>query len=521
MSLLSKGEIQKLYRWTDAIAKLPLEICQNITQHLAFQEVFAAQRVSTIWQNKFGSPELTRPLLGRRCEKWDTTLASDMPDGQSIGTQIAQKAKYVTAYRTGKAFSMWHCKWDFRISPKLSRSVAYFDGILAFITKQNKIHVRDLDSGKSELFTPEIPEDRLRSVGVSSFIVAAITESGVCHIWELEAKKLHSIRVPVPPHPSQRMISQALIVANNTVLIQHDVDAAHPFNFILTAWRLNADIAAHARITIPTRSSAIWLSRGSLKIMLNSAGDSILYCNKCRDNKGMLGFQFVRLSVFGELQEDNFLQLPYSVDHYAEANISVPTDGQIVFWTFVSQQHIRIWGSAKQENKLEVISVVYDPITHGLLTKRVLLSSDDNIGPGEYTEDERSPITKVKYNVFFWKDTAYYRTFRYTNHQMSSVLKVIDFNNATCRDADMGTMPGAASHAISNHKGCEDSHFTEAFSWLHSVFMGDGKYLINFNLRECRVWCFDKNVTMADQDLEYKIRMNEERGVRLGQRTEA
>lgn len=53
--------------------------------------------------------------------------------------------------------------------------------------------------------------------------------------------------------------------------------------------------------------------------------------------------------------------------------------------------------------------------------------------------------------------------------------------------------------------------------WDSSNFKGDERYLINYSYDEFGVWCFDKDITMAGQDLEYKVRMSEARQARLEQ----
>ncbi len=40
-------------------------------------------------------------------------------------------------------------------------------------------------------------------------------------------------------------------------------------------------------------------------------------------------------------------------------------------------------------------------------------------------------------------------------------------------------------------------------------FTGDDRYLINYNEAWYQVWCFDKIVTLVDEDLSYKKRMQD------------
>lgn len=45
--------------------------------------------------------------------------------------------------------------------------------------------------------------------------------------------------------------------------------------------------------------------------------------------------------------------------------------------------------------------------------------------------------------------------------------------------------------------------------WLLSRFLGDEKFLIQCSRQEFRIWCFDKNLKMAGEDMEYKRMMGE------------
>lgn len=83
-----------------------------------------------------------------------------MTAGEPSRALIAQKAEEVTAYRAGRAFSMRRCKWSLPSTTKLSTAVAYFDGILAWITENHQIRVIHLESGDDESFKPTFPTSR-------------------------------------------------------------------------------------------------------------------------------------------------------------------------------------------------------------------------------------------------------------------------------------------------------------------------------------------------------------------------
>lgn len=40
--------------------------------------------------------------------------------------------------------------------------------------------------------------------------------------------------------------------------------------------------------------------------------------------------------------------------------------------------------------------------------------------------------------------------------------------------------------------------------WLSSKFLGDGRFLINFNNKEFRIWGFEKHTPIGGEDMRYK-----------------
>ncbi|KAK4695186.1 hypothetical protein P7C71_g2525, partial [Lecanoromycetidae sp. Uapishka_2] len=524
VGLLSRAEIRKLRELTDAIgyrydvvAKFPLEVCQSIAKYLPLQDVFAIQRVSSTWHNKFSSPELTGSLLRQWHGKGAGMLALPTSDGIPTNALIAQKAEEMTAYRMGRAFTTRRHNWTLSSSSKTLTAVAYFDGILAWITQSHQIQVRYLESGNTITFMNTFPHEYLRCIGVSRSIVAASSESGCCYVWELESKKLHTfdIKDDRPPPQIQQAIGQRLVVSKNTVVIQHDVSIMQTTETRYMVWKLKAKKSMYLIVELPQLPLLPWSHHNDVKIVLSPNGDKLLYCRKMK-RAGELHLVFAHFSCFGVPRGHKALCIPDPGGHCARVDMHVPTESAVVIWTFVSLEHVAPSEVELTQgtNKLRITSVVYDTINDDILVKKALIPNVDALGPGE-TIDNGTWFNTHIHNIFFWKGIAYYRIRRYIGNKVYSVLKVMNFQQLSSRDAEMDNWDDA--HPCGSPIGQErvERVLENAMAWDTSNFNGDDRFLINYTQKECRVWSFDKNVTMVGQDLECKMRMDVARQARL------
>lgn len=350
-------------------------------------------------------------------------------------------------------------------------------------------------------------------IGVSASLVVVTSGSGICYVWELYSKILHPLRISDSPIPTEKITIQALGVSQNTLVIRCDVTILDPLNVEITTWELKSKIPVHFYVSIPRPPSSAFLYVDTYTILLNPAGDTILCYNMNDPSRGS-NLHFTRLSLTGEVLDKTNLGMPHPGGvYYTEATTSVPTDGPIVFWTWVSRLHVvpvKV-GSNKPKVDLKITSVVYDTVSIEIPIKESWIHTEDEIGPGQYI-DESGSFTTHDYSMFFWNDVAYYRAPRYIDGETQSIPKVIEFNRTACSDAevdDVFVTFGTDSSNVIGGVERVDPRFKKSMAWGKSNFTGDDRYLINYNEDWYQVWCFDKTVTLIDEDLRYKKRMQD------------
>ena len=522
LKLPVKIEARALRPWTkcskigvDALHALPLEICQNIAQHLDIPEIFPAQRVSKHWLRTFGSSELVWPLLKTRFHEWNDILASPVIEDLSGAAFAARKAEQLTAYRTGRAFSMRHGTWSLGSSVRDARGfspIAYFGGLLAWITEENDVRLLDLESGKEKRFVSKRHSARMEHIGVSSSLVAAVNdlEHSTCHIWELDCEKTYTLALP--RLPSIRQLS----VAQKTVVVSHENPYVNLSEIGFTVWRLGFGASVEIRSRLDEWLHINRLSIKGAVVMLNPAGDTIYHFTEAEHTDGF-AFRFISLSITGEIKKTSFLRMPAPSNKLAEVSISVPTDGQFVVWTYVSIEDVipRKIGSVMPQTNLHITSVVYKPLSDNFCFKKAMIPTQYAYGPGEFMDSVMGFSETQEYGIFFWKDVCYYLTRRYVNNSVHSVLKVIDFAKLASMDAPMHGPPDPEPLEYGDGQKRGNYKYGKAIAWDASIFRGDDKFLIHYNQWAFRVWCFEKNVSMVGEDPYHKEYMARAREIRL------
>ncbi|KAI4235964.1 MAG: hypothetical protein LQ349_002839 [Xanthoria aureola] len=178
------GHVQSLYLYFDIIGNLPIEILGLIFQHLELYQAFQLRRVSKRWQQILSAPDLIENLL----HPWDALgkVHLRMPPDISVEAALALKAEHVDAFRTGNPFSMVQGEWE--VAPGnggYPLMVSYSHGRLAWLDHSDRtLHVRNLEDGQEISCTPP-DRARIDMLGLSSEIVAAITFSGKCYAWNI------------------------------------------------------------------------------------------------------------------------------------------------------------------------------------------------------------------------------------------------------------------------------------------------------------------------------------------------
>lgn len=200
----------------DIIGSLPTEILCLVFMNLDIYQIFQLRRVSKRWLAALSAPQIVQSML---CP-WFSMGPVDlqMPLNLSYEESLAIKAEHVDAFKTGNPFSILQGTWTSKPAPRRPkmniRNVEYSHGRLAWLTAQ-QLHVRTLASGQELLYGP-FSGEKIQFVRLSPDIVAAVTFSGNCYVWEHAKDDPHVIRLPSGWFMSLAVFGKSLAVVTGT-----------------------------------------------------------------------------------------------------------------------------------------------------------------------------------------------------------------------------------------------------------------------------------------------------------------
>lgn len=481
----------------DVVGKLPLELSQMIAQYVPLRENFVAQRVSHQWSHIFTSPQTLQPLMqhwyGDNVTTWDQTLR--MPYELLSIAKTALLAEHMEAYRTGKAFSYRTGKWNVHPLNRAITHVAYADGVLAWIdTRAGRCCSLHIESGLERHSGPFL--DVAKHIAVSASVIAFTTLSDQCYVWELANTEVYLLP------PVTHVV--AFAVFNNTIAIVHVLNwLEFSPQLKLTIWDTKDQKSRSYTLSWHSRMEAVSYNP---RVAFSHDGKTIVFFEYETSSRQNL-FYFTCVGVDGKFQKESLLAVPHS-DVFrnptrSAVDRSVLADGCTVVWV------IEEFGKAAMEasvNRLTCTRVLYDSRQGELMVSETRIARTQTM-----------PIAMG--SPFFWKDVVYFRALtrsefrgfhenwpRINYDKVSTVLHTLDINEGTCREAEMGIV----AERMIQDSGDSDRHLTDGNNmWLSSKILGDEKFLIQCSHQEFRIWCFDKNLKMAGEHMEYKKMMHE------------
>ena len=471
----------------DIIGNLPLEINMMIFQHLHLYQVFQARRVARKWTQILSSLKILDPLL----HQWDLMgeTALRIPEGLSTQAMRSLKAEHIDAYRTGLAFSKMSHTWD-QPHELIPGTISYTGGTVAWVsTTWRAISVFIFESGALSAFVPSNREQVI-SMTLSSRMVAVTTASGFCYVWEITGRP-YSFRLPNVIHNSLVSSGKTLAVLHSSLPSSRD---RAPLRDFVATWNLDTQ-RSHSfsaavrqdRITDMCNEN----SQGLTKIMVSKCEQSVLLFELVIDDPGAI--YFIRRGLDGHVQSSGYLTMPtncfYSME-YGEQRLS--SDARFpTIWSYVSQLKIEAsWSRPTVDEPGEpsdLVRVLYDPDQDCLRCEHHFIQLVQS------KFDDRPNIE----NIFFWKDVAYYRA-----DCSEAGLRIIDLKDDKCRAANMGWHTSADFERFNYYDKNTGDHRNPFKS--RPLLFGDETYLVNVFSDGFVAWCFDKNITMANKDEEYR-----------------
>ena len=473
----------------DIIAELPLEISQKILSYLPLVQCFRAQRVSRRWHKLLSSPQTIDSLLRWWYPGPETDLC--IPNDLSVEETMNLKAEHIDAFRTGHPFSKSTVNGvsDYLHAPLITR-IAYARGILAWINPDpsdritRSIEILDLETHLRRHF---IAEDRtsFHTIAMSPSIIAALDLAGRCHVWDLDhSNKEYLLRLPSAGYDRMEASGPALAIASSG---QDTDEKIQVFTWSLQTKKTKS-------FPIPLHPVQSGLSR-EWKIVLDSKGESLFLFQwivskryGASDSQRNLydDFYFTRTSLDGQICAQGRSESLPSMDtdtsnyEYRSTKIStIKVNDPLTLWLFFGSpysyremlsQYDRY---ASDTRPLKMIRISFNfERTSFEVEKREFANPGDSYN--------RFVIPLIWKDVIYWGDPA------------DAGTRIFDFKECTCEKTKLASNLPFSIRESDLRNGRK--HIT----------LGDETFLVHVGPRGWRVWCFDKNIQLANEDLDYR-----------------
>ena len=487
----------------DIIGNSPIEINAIIFQHLQIYQLFQAQRVSRTWKWILSSPEILDPPL----EDWDSMGETPLrlPKGLTPQAIRSLKAEHVDAYRTGLPFSMMARTLVPEPNSKRVR-VAYSDGIIAWIDQTERmVSVLLLESGAEYSYVSPNRE-LMTCITLSSSMVAVLTLSGICYVWEIPTGHAHFFRLPNILWDYSNVFGTFFVSSGSTLAILHSSRVTEEY---LTTWNLETRKSYHFPAIVHQGEDLPddfpQMHTSEKRVLISDSGQSIVLFEHIYDQPTD-ETRFTRLTLDGRFQASGFMECPSiscSRERFEHGRPLSCIKTSIV-WTYrqfhpdepLDNPAQRLEGNA-YDDILDLLHIVYDPKQDRLRLKRDFARIHDAL-----SIHSSLPWTT---DHFFWKDVLYFH-----QHSAESGLQTIDLRNDKRSVARMDWYTPSNFQRGNRYDQKRDderdvSDDLELYGMnCYPCIFGDGTYLIRAFESGFVACCFDKNITMVNEDQGYR-----------------
>ena len=465
----------------DIIAELPLEIIQKIFLYLPLHQCFKAQRVSRRWREVLSAPQTIECLIQWWYPRGETDLC--IPNHLSPEATLNLKAEHIDAFRTGHPFS----KSNLDGMPDRMDGIVYAHGVLAWINLDPSSHVgRSIEmlDLKTHLRRRLMSEDRslFRTIAISSSIIAALDLMGRCHVWDIN-------------HPDKNFLLQLpsaryyRIVASGPALA---IASDHG--------RRGIEVLTWSSRTMITHSFPLplHLAPASLrewKIVLNPNGESLflfqIISSKRYGASGtrrdLYALYFTHTSLDGQVcaqGQSEWLSSIYRAsedfDDSTTMNGVAEFNNPATLWLF---------------NRISPCPE-HDYRTYDLIMIRICFNFEQaSFEVEEKVFTSTGWVKDCRVWPYIWKDVMCW------GDPADECTRIIDFKESTCEQTKL----------VSNSSLYRRKSNVERPSKVNlepneeEMCLGDETFLVHVDRSGCwKVWCFDKNIQMPNEDLGYR-----------------
>ncbi|KAL6714358.1 hypothetical protein ACLMJK_007781 [Lecanora helva] len=430
----------------DIVAGLPPEIVATIFHYLPLHQVFSARRVSSSWSWKLSSVQLIDGLL----KSWfpNDQVSLRIPEGLSSQAVPALKAEHVDAYRNGNPFSTSTLPTPGISYPDMY-AVAYRDGVLAWLTFQCiEMRIYWIESGEQITRTID-GAYRPSEIAVTSQLVCIRTGTDKFQVWKLPSMEMME---PWSLKPSQDRIN-SLDASGTTLAILYDLSARAP-EVDMAIWDVD-DEPIHLKARIQEEFALT-----DVQIMADDASKSVILLERAQIGGSAF---FTRFDTKGSVLAKGSINNLYD-SLYIRSHLPMPinVNGSATVW-ILYKEHSPHYPE-------------YDTSRPALSIRRVFF----NLTKNEFSLATARICTEAEDRMFIiylvWKDCVYCQ-------DSGSIWYIIDLKERKIEPVHLGRF-----------SRCTESHW--------KILYGDETYIIWAHNDEIKIWNFDKNIKIANQDWE-------------------
>lgn len=448
----------------DILGKLPIELVQEITSYLPLSESFRAMRVCHDWFDVLTSPLIVQSQVRFWFPKAETLLR--IPDHLSAKAVATLKAEHIDAFRNGRPFSRLHVNWQSR-RDATSAHWAYGDGMVAWLPpRPSRCKIYHIKKGLQKSWSVDTASS-VALLGLSASIIAVVLDSGLCYVWKLSPSSGFPTGIRLSPSLLSHRV-QTLVVSGPTLAVLYDTGDVS--EVLITIWSLEGE-SVHHRVKLQRQiSEALAMSPIvdiERKLLVDNALQSVVIFERVKDSRTEV-ICYTRFNLAAVVVAQGHLERGFDRGFICDIYdlVSPLTNGCTTMWSSF-EKRVDLISSTIYAPATKMTRVIYD-----MNNERLRLEEDELP-----INNHQSRSRLFDGGNYVFKDVMFCQN-------PSGRRQVIDMKNEILKDAATGWGWGRGRQ--------------------NSVLCGDETFLVEMSNAGFSVWCFDKNVAMANEDSNYK-----------------
>ena len=458
---------RRLHLTCDIVGELPTELSEQVMLHLPLYQCYQARRVSKRWNKVLSSDHLIKQIVDSQSLALQHVQSSYHND-----TDLTSISQNLDAYLRCYPFSMMNQHILYEETWRYATHVAYAQSNLVWIDAddQRSLKILNLASGfRDTLTTPN--RAKLDEVAVSSTIAVALCSSAKCHIWILSAS----------PETRYRNLQLDSSINRGIAVSSSGVSLYQPFlRQGISAVRFIIWEVANERTREFTHTLKHLISKPVRCGFAEDGRSLMMLAHMVPHHKGECEIHYLRSDLVGNIEAQTSEQCP---------------------WLHVPNKYIsRLPGQA-----------INGPILDSFISPNLNGNSVAIRNLFKVTYDSTQEQLKIKctnpHDAALW-----------AQHPQAAFGQGIaaygswdDFGSRCFPLKELATGVGAIpKHIRMSLDKIQLPSLPCPPDEEFSLVLGDGRFLIANTRAGITVWCFDKRITMPNEDTEYRRRRESE-----------